>query len=118
MSPTVVEDIKASLKASQQDRVNYQLSMVKALRKRRDRLFQMLDKAYENKLCGNISEDIWNRKSKEWQSEFDETNVRLTACDSATVNYYETGVRILELANTAYSKYLKKYMDEKVRLLL
>ncbi|MFH1373424.1 MAG: recombinase family protein [bacterium] len=117
VSPSAVEDIKAALKASQRDRVTYQADMIKALRRRRDHLSQMLDKAYEDKLCGNISEEMWIRKSKDWQDKLDETNVSLSACDSATGNYYDTGARILELANTAYSRYLKQTMDKKARLL-
>ncbi len=117
VSPSVVEDIKDALKASQRDRVTYQADMVNALRRRRDHLSRILDKSYEDKLCGNISEEMWIRKSKDWQSELDETNIKLGASETATSNYYDTGARILELANSAYGKYLRQTMQEKARLL-
>ncbi|MFQ5499025.1 MAG: recombinase family protein [Candidatus Zixiibacteriota bacterium] len=117
VAPSTVEDIKSALRESQRDRVTYQRDMVKALRKRQDHLSRLLDKAYEDKLCGRIPEDLWIRKSKKWQAELDETNLRLSACTSASANYYEMGTRILELANSAYGLYLKQTIDEKAGLL-
>lgn len=87
------------------------------LRKRCDHLSRLLGNSYEDKLCGKISDGIWDRESKEWQGELDETNQRLAACDSATGNYDETGTRILELANTAYGLYLEQTTEEKAKLL-
>ena len=117
VAPASVEDIKKALKESQRDRVSFQKESETALRKREDRLSKMLDNAYEDKLAGTITKELWQRKSKEWQDELAEVRQKLHAFGSANVNYYELGVRILELANSAYGLYLKQDAEEKARLL-
>ncbi|MBN4056824.1 recombinase family protein [bacterium AH-315-J21] len=114
---STVSDIKRALIESQKDRLKHQKESLKALRRRQDHLRRMLDNAYEDKLIGSIAEDLWIRKSREWQGELDQATSRLAELESASMNYYDTGVRILELANSAYGRYLKQSGEEKTRLL-
>ena len=77
----------------------------------------MLDRAYEDKLNGRISDDLWERKSRAWENEFSDIRHRIKAHESANLNYYETGTEILELANRAYSLYLRQDRREQSFLL-
>ena len=79
VSASTVEDIKAALSESQRDRVTYHNDSVKALRKRQDHLMRLIDQSYEDKLVGAISEELWKRKSKDWQNELDDARNRLIA---------------------------------------
>lgn len=112
-----VADIKKALLESQRDHVEYRDSKLKSLRKRQDRLQSLLDCAYEDKLDGTISEELWRRKSSSWQTEINDIRIRMKALDSAAIDFYETGSQILELAKSAYDMYLRQDSQER-RLLL
>jgi len=114
---STVEDIKKALLDSQRDRIAFQQKSEEALRKRQTRIQGLLDKAYEDKLTGTISPDLWQRKSTEWQDELISIRQKLNAFENATADYYRLGMEILELANSAYGLYLKQEWDEKAKLL-
>ncbi len=112
-----VEDIKKALRASQKDQIAHRHQSTDSLRRRQSRLQGMLDKAYEDKLSGTISDELWERKSAEWQEELVKIRQQLGALENASADYYEMGVRILELANSAYGKYLQQSPEGKAKLL-
>jgi site-specific DNA recombinase len=76
-----------------------------------------LDKAYQDKLDGKITEDFWLRKSAEWQQ--DEQNLMASLRDAQSVKpeRFLDAARCLELANKAYFLYLKQPPAEKAKLL-
>jgi len=117
VSPSTVEDIKTALLESQKDRISFQQQSEEALRKRQTRIQGLLDKAYEDKLTGTISPELWQRKSTEWQEELISIRQQLNAFENATADYYRLGMEILELANSAYGLYLKQEWEEKAKLL-
>jgi len=111
------DDIRRALLESQRDRQEYHDKAVTSLRKRYDHTQKLLDRAYEDKLSGKISEDLWRRKSVEWEGTLIDIQHQLRAHDSANVNYYETGSAIIELANEAYALYLRQNRQEQRKLL-
>lgn len=113
----VVEDIKRALKNSKKDQLAHREQSTKALRNRQTRLQKMIDNAYEDKLNGTITTDLWTRKWTEWQDELVTVRQELAALENASLDYYQTGVKILELANSAYDKYLERDAADKARLL-
>jgi DNA invertase Pin-like site-specific DNA recombinase len=113
----VVEDIKSALLESQRDRIQFEQESKRALQKRQVRMKSLLDRAYEDKLTGTISSDLWERKSREWQDELVGIGQQLNALESASRDYYQLGLEILELANSAYGMYLAQEWSEKAKLL-
>jgi site-specific DNA recombinase len=77
----------------------------------------MLDKSYEDKLSGKISEDYWCRRSREWEEEMIDYRMQISRHEKANFNYYDTGVKILELAKQAHALYLKQNHQERRKLL-
>ena len=114
---SMVEDIKQALRESHQDKIAYHNDALKALNRRAKHVQGLIDKAYEDKLSGVISEDFWKRKSSEWQNELVEINNKIESHNNADINYFETGVKILELANNAYNMYLTQSRYEQRKLL-
>ena len=76
-----------------------------------------LDQIYLDKLDGKISEDFWLRKSQQWQQEEEQILVAMKALEEATPDWTLNAVRILELANKAYSLYLRQDHTERGKLL-
>ncbi|NLI15773.1 MAG: hypothetical protein GX409_05745 [candidate division Zixibacteria bacterium] len=113
----MVEYIKVALLESQGDKIKFHEDSVNSLQKRYAHLRQLLDKAYEDKLTGQISEDFWQRKSQEWDSEMLSIQHEIKAHQNANTSYFQTGIQILELANKAYDLYLHQTAQEQRKLL-
>ena len=111
------EAIRTALLESEQDKVQFHTEAVKSLQKRYTHLQSLLDRAYEDKLAGKITEEFWERKSREWNAELLDIEHQIKAHRNANLNYYETGAQILELANRAYDLYLQQDRREQRRLL-
>jgi hypothetical protein len=77
----------------------------------------MMDRAYEDKLNGKVPEQLWERKSVEWNNELVDIQFQIKSHESANLEYYKTGVDILELANQAYDMYLQQSCQKQRRLL-
>lgn len=117
IEPQLVEEIRAALREIQSDKVTYHQKSVESLHRRHERIERQLDRAYEDKLSGEITVDFWNRKSNEWNDELVEIRSQISAHCNANVNYFETGSQILELAKEAHSLYLGQPVMEQRRLL-
>ena len=72
---------------------------------------------YEDKLDGSISTEMWDRKSQEWQNDLLAIQAEIERHRKANVDYYTDGLRILELAQRAYSLYLGQDSHEQRKLL-
>jgi hypothetical protein len=70
-----------------------------------------------DKLDGRVSEELWLRKSAEWQQEEQQILMAIQGLKGAAPDRLLNGVRILELANKAYFLYLKQPPAEKAKLL-
>jgi site-specific DNA recombinase len=84
---------------------------------RRRRAQAKLDRGYDDYLEGRISKEFWARKSQEWEAEASAAAGELSRLSAASPTFVATGERILELAKTAYFRYLEQPLAEKHRLL-
>ena len=96
-----------AIRKEQAERLEWRLT---ALRHR-------LDQAYLDKLDGKITEDFWNRKSGEWQSEERQVLLAVESLEQPKPERMLDAMRTLELANKAYFLYLRQEPAEKAKLL-
>jgi len=75
-----------------------------------------LDRAYDDRLRGIISEELWLRKSAEWQDELELVRAETARRDLASQNYAVTGSRILEHARDAARMFDRQERAEQARL--
>jgi hypothetical protein len=68
-------------------------------------------------LSGRIYDDLWTRKSAELEPQLDSVRTEMARMDGASHYYENTGQRILELEQTAYSQYFTQNPAEQARLL-
>jgi site-specific DNA recombinase len=87
------------------------------LRQRLASVRHRLDQAYTDKLDGKITEELWTRKTIEWQTEEQQILIALQGLEQSQPDRLLDGIRILELANKAYFLYLKQPPAEKAKLL-
>jgi site-specific DNA recombinase len=76
-----------------------------------------LDQAYLDKLDGKITEELWIRKSAEWQAEEQQIQTAIRALGESKPGRMLGAVKILELANKAYFLYVRQSPSEKAKLL-
>ena len=76
-----------------------------------------LDRAYEDYLDGRISQDLWTRKSEEWEAELAIIAAEEHRLAVPAPAYAVTAEKILELAKTAHSRYMEQDPAEQRRLL-
>ena len=77
----------------------------------------MLGRAYKDRLAGTISEDLWLRRSREWELELSRLRSDLERRQTASARYMLLGSQILELARDAKSLFLRQDPAEQRRLL-
>jgi site-specific DNA recombinase len=76
-----------------------------------------IDQSYLDKLDGKISEEFWSAKHAEWQQEADGIALALVGLQTANPDRLLTANRVLELANKAYSLYVRQNPREQGKLL-
>jgi site-specific DNA recombinase len=97
----IVEWTRAALVASDAERAQYHEAAIKTLSDRRAKLTGYVDQAYQDRLDGSITVEIWQRKASEWEHERAEIATKIEAHEKATATYFAEGVRLLELAQVA-----------------
>jgi site-specific DNA recombinase len=104
MSEKVCE---TTLQQNQEQRLQQRLASVR----------NRLDQAYLDKLDGKIPEELWIRKSAEWQAEVQQIQMATRAVGEIKPERMLDAAKILELANKAYFLYVKQSPAEKAKLL-
>jgi hypothetical protein len=79
---------ETTLKRDQEQRLQQRLASVR----------NRLDQAYLDKLDGKITEELWNRKSAEWQAEEQQIRMAIHAVGEIRPERMLHAVKILELA--------------------
>ena len=94
-------------KQREMERLNQRLTAVR----------HRIDRAYLDKLDGKIPEDFWLRKTQEWQGEEQQILMAIRGLDEVRPERVLDSFRILELANKAYSLYVRQNSMERAKLL-
>ena len=113
----VLEWLKAALKESHRDEQAYHDRQVARLQDQERRIQKRLDAMYEDKLDGKITEEFWERKSREWRQKQLQLHEAIERHRTANQFYFDEGVRVLELAQRAYDLWLRQPQSEKRKLL-
>ena len=92
-------------------------SAIARLQTEQTKLQNRLDKLYEDRLDGFIEPPFFERKTQEWQQAQARLTEQITQHESANHDYFEDGVRLLELSKKAYFLFKKQNPQEKRRLL-
>ena len=117
LTPEQADWIAKALRESQADKEREHQRALLLQQQQYQRVQQMLDRAYEDRLAGTISEDLWLRRSREWELELSRLRSDLERRETASARYMLLGSQILELARDAKSLFLRQDPAEQRRLL-
>jgi len=108
IGPKIINWLKEALLMSHQDEKEYHDSQIKSLQEQYNKLQHRLDKIYIDKLDEVVTTSFYQEKTNEWKGEQNNILINLQKHKNANTNYFEQGIKILELSQKAYSSYLKQ----------
>jgi site-specific DNA recombinase len=117
ISEETADWIAGALRESQADKEKSHRTAVMRLQQQYLSVQAKLDRAYEDRLAGRISDELWSRKSAEWEAELESTRRETAKHERASHDYGVTGSNILELAKTAHKLFVQQKPVEQARLL-
>ncbi len=117
ITPERMEWIVEALKASHADEMKARTEELRQIKKEEAELRRKINAVYEDKLCGAISTEMWERKHAEYSHILNRLVGTLAEHRFAEDNYLATGVRVLELANRAHALYIERDHEEQAKLI-
>jgi site-specific DNA recombinase len=112
----VADWIAEALRDSQADKEQFHRTALMHLQQQYLAVQARLDRAYDDQIAGRISEELWRRKSGEWEMELASIRRETAKHEQASHSYSETGSKILELAKQAHSLFIRQDPSEQARL--
>jgi len=117
IEPKMIDWLKEALLMSHKDEQEYHTSQIKSLQEQYNKLQLRLDRIYIDKLDEVVTTEFYQEKTNEWKNEQNNILINLQKHKEANTNYFEQGIRILELAQKAYFAYLEQNNTGKRNLL-
>lgn len=106
-----------ALKESYRDESAFYAEEIERLRKQSDILQSRIDKLYTDKLDGIITEEFWAEKHNEWNNELSILLRKMEMNRNANKDYMDLGIKLLELVENLYSRYISLSQEEKEKTL-
>jgi hypothetical protein len=113
----VLEWVTEALRQSHEDEKRHHDEAIARLQAEYKKLQHRIDAMYEDKLDGRIDAAFFDRKATDWRSEQDRLLTAIESHQAANQTYFDEGIKIFELAQNAYSLFLRQKSLEKRRLL-
>ena len=113
--------VQEALKEGHADEISFREKATGELDRRYVVATQRLDKLYDDKIDGKISDDFYQKKFQQYKVEQDEIMDSLNKHKNANLKYYEMGATVLQVAKQAWKIYVNRNTPEMVddkRLLL
>ena len=109
--------VTEALHQSHADQRRFRDEAIAQLRAEHSKIRNRLDKLYEDRLDGFIEPAFFERKAQEWRQAQKRLTDQIGEHQDSNHNYFQDGVRLLELSKKAYFLFEKQNPAEKRRLL-
>jgi len=113
----VIDEMLETMRESHGQEKAYHDAAVASLQAEYRHLQGRIDKAYEDKLDGRITEDFWKAKTEAWRTAQEKARGAIAAHEKANQAYFEQGADLLRLASRMYDLYRVRSLSEKRQLL-
>lgn len=113
----LADEIRIALKDSFDDEKKFRAKETSKLGRERDKVQARIDQCYQDKLDGTIDVGFWQSTHDRLTDQLNRVARRLAKLEESNRNYYQEGVSILELAQSAYSLYKQREPLEQASLL-
>ena len=116
-SHRLAEWLKKALKESHKDEISFHSVSVGDLNKQHDLIKQRLDKLYDEKLDGKITEEFYQKKFKQYSGELKTADQAIGKHTNASLKYFELGISLYDLSQKA-EQIFRKALTEQKRILV
>lgn len=117
ITPERAEWLRQALQESHLDQKEYQKKETKRATQGIEEIHHKQGILYDDKLAGVIPPLFWEKKFKELEEQKEKFQADIERISGATADYYEDGIKLIELGQRAYSLYVMADEDEKRNLL-
>lgn len=83
---------------------------------RKLQLEDFIEKSYEDKLSGKLSEDLWTKNTAKWSSEHEKIMTEMNTLKEEKEEYIERGVELIELIKNVEIIYKNASLEKKGKL--
>jgi uncharacterized protein with von Willebrand factor type A (vWA) domain len=104
-TPELVQRMQQILRVEHAQKSGDHRQQVASLRRRYEMLQTYMDKAYDDKLAGELSPDEWREKHERWKREREEIKTKIDVLDAAKDESIENGVLLIGLAQQTETLY-------------
>jgi len=116
-SVRLAEWIKKALKESHKDEITYHSASVEEISKQHNLLKSRLDRLYDDKLDGKISEEFYQQKFKQYTNELNGVDKSMARHTNVSMQYYELGINLYDISQRASLIYDKASINQKKLLI-
>ena len=109
----VVQEMTGTLKESHQSKVKFHREQLNSLSAEQRKYSHRLEKLYEDRLDGIISDDIYYRRFDDYKARLEQIKIKLECLDGAEQEYYETAIMLLNVASKAEELFESSKIDER-----
>ncbi|HUX48636.1 MAG TPA: recombinase family protein [Dehalococcoidia bacterium] len=113
----IIEEITTSLRKSHQDKTQFHRTLLDSYHSEYQKLEARIEKMYEDKLDGSITESFYDKKREEYRSKQQEITDKISKLGIADEEYYLTSEYLLQLASRSYELFMSSEAEEKRQLL-
>jgi DNA invertase Pin-like site-specific DNA recombinase len=113
----VAKWLKEGLREGNKNALHLQENRLNSLQNQHDRVNTRLNRLYDSKFDGEISEEMFRVKEEEYRNQLIEIKLQISSTRKINSNAFEYGNKTLELSNRLYPLYLKANLEEKAKLL-
>ena len=113
LTEDIVSFTKEALLQSHHQEKELREAQLKTFVARYKKLESYIDQAYQDRLDGLLETDDWKSRTSCWKIEQEDLNKKIEALRNANTAYMLEGIKLMELANSAYKLFPHMKMDEK-----
>lgn len=113
----ILQNISNSLKIVHAKKNGYSKEVKAKIQKQIITLENRIEKAFLEKLDGNIPHDFWKANNDKWQAEKDKLYIQLEEINKLDKRFYEQSDSLLSFTDNAYDYYLKGNNEQKRRII-
>ncbi len=115
-SDEAVQWMQSVLRQQHAEKSGDHKQQIAALSRRYEMLQSYINRAYEDKINGELTSVEWKEKHERWKAEREEIKEKINSLDSEKDGYIENGVLLIELAKRTESTYKSASPETKKRL--
>ena len=117
MPEDVLQDLTEALKRSHEDESSFYKRNITLLEQELARIKSRLEQMYEDKLDGRITNDIYDKKAKEYLNKRDQIMGQINNHTRADSNYYIEAKKVLDISQRAFKVFESSEPEEKRQFL-